>query len=263
LILLVGSFFFVAPLIFLVATSLKASRQIAKFPPDLIPDPFIWGNYTDVFIYAPFAQYFLNTLFIIVPTVFGAAITSALAAYAFARLRAPGKNIIFMVLLSTIMLPGVVTLIPTYILFAKIGWVGSFKPLIVPVLFGNAFYIFLMRQFFSQLPQDLLDSAEIDGAGHFRTLWSIVLPLARGPIAAVILFAFLGSWNSLLWPLIVTNSQNLRPIQLGLSGFVTQDANDPKLLMAASAFTIAPIVVLYFFAQRQFMEGFASSGLKG
>ena len=188
-ILIVGSFFFVVPLIFMVSTSLKATRQIAKFPPELIPNPFIWGNYPDVFIYAPFFKYLLNTFFIIIPAVFGATVVSALAAYAFARMRAPGKNLIFMVLLSTMMLPSVVTMIPTYILFAKLGWIGTFLPLIVPAMFGNAFYIFLMRQFFTTIPKELEDAALIDGCSRWVIFWTIILPLARPIMATVAIFS--------------------------------------------------------------------------
>ena len=263
LVLLTGSFFFVAPLIFLVSTSLKASRQIAKWPPDLIPDPFIWQNYTDVFIYAPFGQYLLNTLFLIIPTIFGAAITSALAAYAFARLRAPGKNVIFMVLLSTMMLPGVVTLIPQYILFAKIGWVGSFKPLIVPVLFGNAFYIFLMRQFFTTLPRDLEDAALIDGCGYLQIFWSIILPLAKPVMATVTIFAFMGGWNEYFGPLIYLAEKSQYTLTLGLQVFVSQHSTEWGLLMAASTMMVVPIILLFFFAQKQFVQGIMLTGMKG
>jgi multiple sugar transport system permease protein len=262
-VLLVGSFFFVAPLIFLVSTSLKASRQIAKFPPDLIPDPFIWRNYTDVFIYAPFGQYLLNTLFIIVPAVFGAAITSALAAYAFARLRAPGKNIIFMVLLSTLMLPGVVTLIPTYILYAKIGWIGSFKPLIVPVLFGNAFFIFLMRQFFTTLPRELEDAALIDGCGRLQIFWTIILPLAKPVMATVTIFAFMGGWNEYFGPLIYLGEKSQYTLALGLQVFVSQHTTEWGMLMAASTMMVIPIILLFFFAQKQFVQGIMLTGMKG
>lgn len=145
LFLLVGSFFFVAPMLFMVSTSLKAMRQISRFPPEWIPDPIIWGNYPGVFTYAPMHKYLLNTLIIVLPTIIGAVFTSALAAYAFARLRAPGKNALFLLVLSTMMLPSIVTLVPTYILFAKLQWVGTFRPLVIPALAGSAFNIFLLR----------------------------------------------------------------------------------------------------------------------
>jgi multiple sugar transport system permease protein len=224
----------------------------------------VWhfSNYVTAWQAAPFERYFLNTFFICFCVVVGIAITSTLAAYAFARMEFYGRDVIFVMLLSTLMIPFETIIIPNFIIIRKLHWLNTYPALIVPWI-ASVFSVFLLRQFFSQLPQDLFDSAELDGAGHLRLLWSIVLPLSRGPLAAVTLFAFLGSWNSLLWPLIITNSQSLRPIQLGLTVFLSQEGSEPHLLMAASAFTIAPIVLLYFVAQRQFMEGFASSGLKG
>jgi multiple sugar transport system permease protein len=263
LILLVGSFFFVAPMVFMLSTSLKATRQIAKWPPDLIPNPIIWRNYTDVFIYAPMHQYFFNTMFIIIPTIFGAAVVSALAAYAFARLRAPGKNIIFMILISTMMLPSVVTMIPTYIIFAKLGWVGTFKPLIVPVLLGNAFYIFLMRQFFTTIPKELEDAALVDGCSRWRIFWTIIIPLAKPIMATVTVFAFMSAWNDYMGPLIYLGNKSQYTLSLGLQVFVSQHRTDWGLLMAASSMMVAPIIVLFFFAQKQFVQGITLSGLKG
>lgn len=263
LILIAGGFFFVVPLLFMLSTSLKATRQIAKFPPELIPNPFIWGNYPDVFIYAPFLQYLLNTLFIIIPTVFGAAVTSALAAYAFARMRAPGKNLIFMILLSTMMLPGVVTMIPTYILYAKLGWIGSFKPLIVPVLFGNAFYIFLMRQFFTTIPKELEDAALIDGCSRWVIFWTIILPLAKPIMATVTIFAFMSGWNEYFGPLIYLAEKTQYTLALGLQVFVSQHTTEWGLMMAASTMMVAPIILLFFFTQKQFVQGITLTGLKG
>jgi multiple sugar transport system permease protein len=263
LILIAGSFFFVVPLLYMISTSLKATRQIAKFPPELIPNPFIWGNYPDVFTYAPFFQYLLNTLFIIIPTVVGASITSALAAYAFARLHAPGKKWIFMILLSTMMLPGVVTMIPTYILFAKLGWIGTFKPLIVPVLFGNAFYIFLMRQFFTTIPKELEDAALIDGCSRWVIFWTIILPLAKPIMATVTIFAFMSGWNEYFGPLIYLAEKTQYTLALGLQVFVSQHTTEWGLMMAASTMMVAPIIILFFFTQKQFVQGITLTGLKG
>jgi multiple sugar transport system permease protein len=263
LVLLVGSFFFVAPMVFMVSTSLKATRQIAKWPPELIPDPVIWRNYTDVFIYAPMHQYFFNTIFIIIPTIFGAAVVSSLAAYAFARLRAPGKNIIFMILISTMMLPAVVTMIPTYIIFAKLGWVGTFKPLIVPVLFGNAFYIFLMRQFFTTIPKELEDAALVDGCSRWRIFWTIIIPLAKPIMATVTVFAFMTAWNDFMGPLIYLGNKSQYTLSLGLRVFVQTHRADWGMLMAASSMMVAPIILLFFVAQKQFVQGITLSGLKG
>ncbi len=263
LILLTGSAFFIMPLIFMVSTSLKASRQIAKFPPELIPNPFIWGNYPDVFIYAPMHHYLFNTLFLILPAIFGAAVTSALAAYAFARLRAPGKNIIFYLLLSTMMLPGVVTMIPTYIVFARLGWVGTFNPLIVPALLGNAFYIFLMRQFFTTIPRDLEDAALVDGCSRLRIFWSLILPLARPILATVTVLAFMGTWNDYMGPLIYLQEKSQYTLSLGLQVFITAHKTEYGLLMAASSMMVLPVILLFFFAQKQFVQGITLTGMKG
>lgn len=262
-VLLAGSAFFVMPLIYMLSTSLKATRQIAKWPPELIPNPFIWANYSDVFIYAPMHQYFFNTLFIIIPAIFGAAVTSSLAAYAFARLRAPGKNFIFMLLISTMMLPGVVTMIPTYIIFARLGWVGTFKPLIVPALGGSAFYIFLMRQFFTTIPKELEDAALVDGCSRWRIFWTLIVPLAKPIMATVIIFAFMGAWNEYMGPLIYLGDKSQYTLSLGLQVFVQNHRTEWGLLMAASTMMVAPIIVLFFFAQKQFVQGITLTGMKG
>jgi len=262
-ILLAGSAFFVMPLVYMLSTSLKATRQIAKFPPDLIPNPFIWANYSDVFIYAPMHQYFLNTMFIIIPAILGAAVTSSLAAYAFARLRAPGKNIIFMLLISTMMLPGVVTMIPTYIIFARLGWVGTFKPLIIPALAGSAFFIFLMRQFFTTIPKELEDAALVDGCSRWRIFWTIIIPLAKPIMATVTIFAFMGTWNDYMGPLIYLAEKSQYTLSLGLQVFVQNHRTEWGMLMAASTMMVAPIIILFFFAQKQFVQGITLSGLKG
>lgn len=263
IILLVGSLGFIMPLVYMVSTSLKASRQIAKFPPELIPNPVIWRNFTDVFIYAPMHKYLLNTIFIIIPTIIGASITSALAAYAFARMRAPGKQVIFMVLIATMMLPGVVTLIPTYILFAKLGWVGTFKPLIVPVLFGSPFYIFLMRQFFTTIPRELEDAAMIDGCSRWQIFWTIIVPLAKPIMATVTVFAFMGSWNDYFGPLIYLGEKSQYTLSLGLQVFVTNHRTEWGMLMAASTMMVLPVILLFFFAQKQFIQGITLTGMKG
>jgi len=263
LLLLAGSVFFFVPLLFMVSTSLKATRQIAKFPPELIPNPWIWLNYPDVFIYAPMHRYFLNTMILVVPAIVGAVVTSSLAAYAFARLRAPGKNLIFMVLLSTMMLPGVVTLIPTYILFAKLNWVGTFLPLIIPPLAGSAFFIFLLRQFFMTIPMELEDAALIDGCNRPRTWFSIILPLAKPVLATVTVFAFMNSWNDYMGPLIYLSNKNQYTMSLGLQVFTSQHSTEWGLLMAASTMMVMPVILLFFFAQKNFVQGITMTGLKG
>lgn len=263
LLLLTGSFFFIVPLFFMLSTSLKAMRQIAKFPPEWLPDPVIWLNYPDVFRYAPMHKYLLNTLIIVFPSIAGAVLTSALAAYAFARLRAPGKNVIFMLLLSTMMLPAVVTMIPTYIIFSKLGWVGTFKPLVIPQLAGSAFFIFLLRQFFMTIPRELEDAALIDGCSRLRIFASIIMPLAKPVLATVTIFAFMGSWNEYLGPLIYLGNQDQYTLSLGLQVFVQYHRAEWGLLMAASTMMVLPVILLFFFAQQHFVQGITLTGIKG
>ena len=263
LILLPGVVFFVIPLVFMVSTSLKALRQIALFPPELIPNPVIWLNYPEVFHYAPMHLYFVNTLFLVVPAIFGAIFTSSLAAYAFARLRAPGKKLIFYILLSTMMVPAFVTMIPTYILFAKLRWVGGFKPLVIPYLMGSAFYVFLLRQFFLTIPRELEDAAFIDGSSRLRTFTGIIMPLAKPVLATVTIFAFMASWNEYMGPLIYLSNKKQYVLSLGLQVFTQVNRQEWGLLMAASSMMVAPVILLFFFAQKHFVTGITMSGLKG
>jgi multiple sugar transport system permease protein len=263
LVLLLGGIFFVAPLLFMLSTSLKAMRQITRFPPEWIPNPVIWANYPAVFTYAPMHLYFFNTMIIVLPTVIGATFVSSLTAYAFARLRAPGKNFMFTLVLATLMLPSVVTMVPTYILFARLGWVGTFLPLIVPPLAGGAFYIFLLRQFFMTIPRELEDAALIDGCSRFRIYWNIILPLAKPVLATVTIFAFMAAWNDYLGPLIYLGNRDQYTMSLGLQAFVQYQRREWGLLMAASVMMIAPIILMFFVAQKSFVQGITVTGLKG
>jgi len=263
LILLAGGVVFIAPFAFLVSTSLKAERQIIVFPPIWIPNPMIWRNYTEVFYYVPFHRYFLNTSLIASTWVIGAILTSSLAAYAFARIRAPGRDALFMIMLSTMMVPGMVRLIPTYIVFAKLDWINTFLPLTIPSLLGSAFYIFLLRQFFMTIPMELEDAALIDGCSRLGIWWRIMLPLAKPALATVTIFSFMGAWNDLLGPLIYLNDQHLYTLALGLQAFQYVHGGDWGLLMAAATMMIAPVVLLFFLAQKQFVQGIVLTGLKG
>lgn len=263
LVLLIGSFFFVAPMLFMVSTSLKAMRQISRFPPEWIPDPVIWGNYPGVFTYAPMHKFLLNTLIIVLPTIIGAVFTSALAAYAFARLRAPGKNALFLLVLSTMMLPSIVTLVPTYILFAKLQWVGTFRPLVIPALAGSAFNIFLLRQFFLTIPRELEDAALIDGCSRLRIFVSIIVPLAKPVLATVTVFAFMAAWNDYLGPLIYLGNEAQYTLTLGLQAFVQYHRAEWGMLMAASTMMVLPVILLFFFAQKNFVQGITLTGIKG
>ena len=261
--LVAGSVVFSIPFFWLVTTSLKATRQITTYPPQWIPNPIVWGNFTDVFLYAPFDLYLRNTLFIVVFHLIGSVVTCSLVAYAFARLQAPGRDALFAVLLTTMMIPSWVTLVPLYLLFSKLRWINTFYPLIVPALTGNAFYIFLLRQFFLTLPRELEDAALIDGAGYAAIWWRLMVPLSAPALATVAIFSFMGTWNEFIGPLIFLNSRDKYTLALGLQVFVREHGADFGLLMAASTMMILPIIVMFFFMQRQFVQGIVLTGMKG
>jgi len=263
LILAIIGIFFILPLVWLISTSLKTNRQIYVYPPQWIPDPVIWLNYPAVFDYAPFLLYFRNTLIIVALCTLGVFLSCSLVAYGFARLNAPGKNFLFILMLSTMILPYQVTMIPLYILFSKIGWVDTFRPLTIPFFFGIPLYIFLLRQFFMTIPRELEDAARIDGCGYLRTYWQIVLPLAKPALAVVMLFTTIGAWNDFLAPLIYLQSPDMYTLALGLQIFLTQYGGDWSLLMAASTIVVLPIIFVFFFAQKQFIQGIVLTGLKG
>ena len=262
LVLLAGSVAFALPFIWMLSTSLKADRQIFSWPPIWIPNPIVWGNYPAVFIYAPLHIYFFNTLLIATAQVFGAVLTCSLAAYGFSRLRAPGRDKIFMVMVSQMMIPGIVTLVPLYILFAKMNWIDTFYPLTVPALLGSPFYIFMLRQFFMTIPMELEEAALMDGAGRLHIWWAIVMPLAKPALATVAIFAFMGAWNDFTGPLIFLNSQSKFTLALGLQSFMFGYSTMWGPLMAASTLMVLPILLIFFLAQKYFIQGIALTGLK-
>jgi len=257
-----GAIFFL-PFVFQVSTSLKAERQIFVYPPIWIPNPVIWRNYTDVFDYAPFLRYLLNTLIICSAHLFGTIFTCSLAGYAFARLRAPGRSIVFMVMLGTMMVPWMVTLIPVYILFAELKWINTFRPLMIPALFGSSFYIFLLRQYYMSLPYELDEAALMDGCSYLGIWWRILMPLTKPVLATVSIFTFMGAWNDFTGPLIFLNDTHKYTLSLGLTVFQQSRSTSWGLLMAASMMMILPVIVLFFFTQKQFVQGIALTGLKG
>jgi multiple sugar transport system permease protein len=251
------------PFVWMLLSALKPREEVTRLPPTVLPETWRFQNFADAWNAATFTRYFVNSLFVSSVVAVGVVITSLMAGYAFTRLQFPGRNLLFGVFLATMMIPFEATIIPNFIMIRNLHIYDSYAALIVPWL-ANVVGVFLVRQFFLTLPTELFEAATLDGCGHFRVLRYLVIPLAKGPIAAVALFNFLAQWNSLLWPLIaIGKHQELRPIQLGLSVFVNAEANDPHLQMAAATFTIVPILVLYFFVQKQFIEGIASSGLKG
>ncbi len=222
---------------------------------------YIFHNYRAAWRAAPFARYFFVSFLTAGLQVLGGILFATMAAFAFARIRFPGRDTLFMLFVATMMIPGEVLLIPNYILLAKLGWLDTFYALIVPWL-ASVFGIFLLRQFFLSLPQDLFDAARIDGASHWGMLWRIAFPLAVPGLVTYGIFAFLGAYNALLWPLIVTQSPEMRTIQVGLQAFIGEAGSDYGQLMAASTMAIMPIIIGYFFAQRHFIQGIARSGIK-
>ncbi len=234
----------------------------AAVPPDrIIRKRFLWENFRKAWQAAPFARYFLNSIVVSVLVTIGQVLTSALAAYAFARMKFPCKEPLFLLLLATMMIPSQVILIPNYAIISWLGWVNTYAALVVPFL-GAVFGIYFMRQHFETLPQDLFDAASIDGCSRLRTLFQIVLPISGPVILTVSLFTFIMIWNSLLWPLVMTNTPEMRPLQVGLAVFNQESGTDWELLMAASTFSILPLLVIFFLAQKQFVEGITRSGMK-
>lgn len=262
ILLTVGAVFILLPFFWMISTSLKMPSEIASMPPKWIPSKLIWDNYKTAWNYAPFAKYFFNSFYVAITCTILEVITSALGAYAFAKMEFFGKKIMFIVFLGTMMIPGEVLLIPNYMTIIKLGWIDSYKALIIPWIV-SVFGIFLMRQFFMTIPNELHDAAKIDGCSRFRFLWQIVIPLSKPVLVTAALFKFIGSWNAFLWVLIVTNSPSMRTIPVGLSFFSSDVGTDFHLLMAASTFALLPILILFFFLQKQFIQGITRSGLKG
>jgi multiple sugar transport system permease protein len=262
-----GALIFAAPFLWLVSSSLKEPAKIWLFPPQWIPNPVRWANYTEALNAAPFARYTFNTMIIVVGNELGTLLTCSLAAYGFAKLRFRGRELIFTILLSTIMLPWMVTMIPKYIMFRYLGWLDSFLPLIVPSWFAagpsSVFYIFLLRQFFRTIPKDFIDAARIDGAHEFVIFWRIMIPLVKPALTVVAIFTFLYHWNDFLAPLIYLTSPQNYTISVGLAAFKGLYQTDWNYLMAASTVAVIPVLVLFFAAQRYFIQGVVLSGLKG
>ncbi|MDQ3167868.1 MAG: carbohydrate ABC transporter permease [Chloroflexota bacterium] len=249
------------PFLWLVLTSLKPPDEV--FSPGLIPDPFYPKNYADVFRYAPVGQWLWNTAVVSVLAVVTVVFSSALIAYGFARLRFKGRTQLFALVIATYMLPGAVTLVPTFLIWRELGAVGTTFPLWASNIFGSAFYIFMLRQFLFTIPQDLVDAARVDGASYFGIWWKIMLPLVRPALVAVAVFEFQAKWNDFMTPLIYLNSPSQYTMSLGLGMFKSDYDTQWALWMAASVVFTLPMVLLFFVAQRFFIEGVATTGLKG
>jgi multiple sugar transport system permease protein len=261
--LVTGVVAFGFPFAWMVSTSFKVPETLAREGIHLWPEPWTLSGYAAAAQGAPWAVYLQNTLLITVLSVIGTVLASSMAAFAFARMRAPGKEGLFVLVLATLMLPAQVTMIPAFIIFRSLGWYDTLLPLIVPAFFGSAVYIFLIRQFFMTLPNDLEDAARIDGCGTWTIYWRILMPLATPVLITVALFSFVGAWNDFMGPLIYLNSLDKRTLALGLLSFQNAWGTDIVQVMAASTVITLPILVLFFAFQRYFIEGIAATGLKG
>lgn len=263
-ILSVGALAMLLPFLWMLSTAVKPDHQIFLYPPKWIPDPIMWGNFSRAWTFAPFNQYLLNTLFITITGVFGCVLSASLVAYAFARLEWPGRNFFFFLLITTMMLPEQITMIPLFLIFRDLGWINTFMPLIVPAfLGGGAFNIFLLRQFFKGIPRELEEAAVIDGCSTLRIWAQIIIPLSRPALAAVAIFTFVGTWKDFMKPLIYLFDESKFTLQLGLYMFNGLHDTEWALLMAASTLIILPCVVLFFAFQKYFVEGIVVTGIKG
>ncbi|MCL4514941.1 MAG: carbohydrate ABC transporter permease [Firmicutes bacterium] len=262
LLALVGAVF-LFPFFWLVSTSLKSNQEIAIWPPLLLPKHPIWSNYRDAVLAFPFLSFLWNTLVIAFLNVAGAVFSSAVVAYGFAKVSWPGRNVVFFVVLATMMLPFQVTMVPLFVLFKSMGWIGGILPLVVPHFFGVAFYIFLLRQFYMTIPMELSEAARIDGANHIWIFSKVILPLAKPALAVVGLFQFVASWTDFLGPLIYLQNESQYTLQLGLQMFFGQHNAQWTLIMATATLITLPLVAIFLVAQRTFIEGIALTGIKG
>ncbi|MFN8379428.1 MAG: carbohydrate ABC transporter permease [Anaerolineae bacterium] len=258
--LIVGAVIMLAPLMWMITLSLKPS-ELTYSPPYLIPTTFQWSNYVDAWQAANFPRYYLNTAIMALGITVGQVLFCSLAAYAFARLEFPGRNVLFFVVLITMMLPIQVLIIPSYLTVLNLGWKNTFMALIVPRMV-SAFGIFLLRQYYLTLPRDLDEAAMLDGASRFGVWWRIILPLSKPALATLAIFAFLFSWNDFLWPLIVADDPDMRTIQLGLVMFQGRYSTNWTLLMAGAVTATIPTILVFLLGQRQFIESIALSGVK-
>jgi multiple sugar transport system permease protein len=260
--LILGSVVMLLPFIWMLSTSLKSAAEVFTYPPTWIPKTFVWSNFRDALTSLPFGRFYFNSFFVAISVTVLTLFTSSLAAFAFARLRFKGRDTLFLVYLATLMIPFPVLLIPNFITVRWLGWYDSYAALIFPPAF-SAFATFLLRQFFKGIPTDLDDAARIDGASSLRIWWQIILPNSTSALAALAIFIFLGNWNEFLWPLVVTNSDEMRTIPIGLTMFQGQFGVKWELLMAAAVVAMLPVLIVYILAQKWFIKGITMSGMGG
>jgi multiple sugar transport system permease protein len=262
LLLIAGSVLMLVPFAWMLSTSLKQPGDVFIYPPQWIPQPVQWENYRETVTVMPFGRFYLNSIIQAVAVTALQLLTASLAAFAFARLRFRGRDVLFLLYLATMMIPFPVTMIPNFIIMRYLNWIDTFRALILPPAF-SAFSTFLLRQYFMSIPLEMDDAARVDGASSFRIWWQIILPLSGPALATLAIFTFLGQWNSFLWPLIVTNSEEMRTLPVGLAAFQGQYSVQWHLLMAGSVIAVLPILVIYIAGQKWFVRGITLTGMGG
>lgn len=262
-VLALGSLMFLIPFFWMLSTSLKSKAEIFSFPVIWIPSTFHWENYTRALTVLPFGRYFANTFIIAFCRIAGQVVACSIVAFSFARLKFPGRNALFMVMLSTLMLPGIVTMIPSFVVFTKIGWMNSWLPLIVPMLFATPYNTFLLRQFYMTLPRDLDEAAKLDGCTNWGIFLRVLFPLTIPAVTAIVVFQFMDAWNDFMGPLLYLRDSELYTVSLGLSLFQGKIRTEWQLLMAASAVAMVPSLILFAVAQKYIIGGIALTGIKG
>lgn len=263
IILIIFALLYIIPFIWLLSGSLKSSSELFANPPIWIPEKLQWSNFTTAFSEFPFLLYLKNTLIITFSTIIGAVISNSLIAYGFSRIEWKGRDAVFILVLATLMLPFQVLMIPLFILFKNLGWIGTFLPLIIPAFFGNPFFIFLLRQFFLGIPKELSESAKIDGASEFFIYWKIILPLSKPILTTVVIFSFIQAWGDFIGPLVFLSDNNLYTLSLGIQQIMSE--NDPRwpLLMAVGVAMTLPVIIIFFMLQKYFIQGITFTGSKG
>jgi len=260
--LLVTSFLMIAPFLWMISTAFKGDAEIYVYPPKWLPSSLHWENFLHVWRTVPFWRFYLNSIIVTSIITIGQVVTATLAGYVFARIRFPGRDAIFYLYLSTLFIPTQVTMLPLFLIMNRLGWIDTYQGLTVPFL-ANAFAVFFLRQFFATIPRELEDAAIMDGCSRLRFLFQIMLPLSRPALATITLFIFLSHWDDYLWPLIITNSTAMRTLPIGLRFFVEEAGTHYHYMMAGTIIAVAPVILLFLVAQKQFIQGIAITGIRG
>ena len=260
--LTIGAFSMILPFFWMVSTSIKTTGETLAIPPVWLPENWQWSNYEKALTMAPFEQYFINSVIITLSSTIGEVITSILAAFAFSKLQFFGKNILFTILISTMMVPFELLMIPNYLTLSKMGMINSYWAMIIPFL-ASVFSVFLLKQNFEAVPKQLYYAAKVDGASDWRFLWQILVRMSKSSIVTVVILKMIGSWNSFMWPLMVTNETHLRPLPVGLQAFTTEAGTYFELLMAAATIVVLPMIIIYLFLQKYIIKGISNTGVKG